>query len=167
MWLQLYIIDMLKSFHIWYIEFFRPGKQEGAENCKDWFLTWPEAPDIWKHAKDIVPYVELSPGSRWTFAGPMRGGTQCRSHNTEEGSDIKSSYMPSCSWPDNHPSTSYQECRRFHWCRCRHNQGWCNCFSPYVRMSSLCRMVRKTLLLKRSDLRITCRLGSCCHQASC
>ena len=46
MWLQLYIIDMLKSFHIWYIEFFRPGKQEGAENCKDWFLTWPEAPVI-------------------------------------------------------------------------------------------------------------------------
>ena len=115
----------------------------------------------------IVPYIELSPDSRWTFAGPMQGGTQCHSHNTEEGSDIKSSYMPSCSWPDNHPSTSYQECRRFHWCRCRHNQGWCNCFSPYVRMSSLCRMVRKTLLLKRSDLRITCRLGSCCHQASC
>ena len=43
--------------------------------------------------------------------------------------------------PDTHPSTSCQEYRRSHWCRYRHSQGWCNCFSPYSLFSERCRQV--------------------------
>ena len=164
--IQLYIEDMLQSFNI---AFFWPGRLEGAENCKDWFLTWPEAPDIWKTCKRywLCHMLNSHLVLNELLLDPCEAELSVAVIILRKEVMSKSSYMPSCSWPDNHPSTSYQECRRFHWCRCRHNQGWCNCFSPYVRMSPLCRKVRKTLLLKRSDLRITCRLGSCCHQASC
>ena len=49
--------------------------------------------------------------------------------------------MLAYSSPDTHPSTSCQEYRRSHWCRYRHSQGWCNCFSPYSLFNERCRQV--------------------------